>query len=111
MSNVITQAAAGFKNLLTTYPALSAAIVNFGVFVAGYYGLKITANQLVMYSGVADVLFGLVVHSNVVPLAKLAKPPAGSAQGNAGEPAAPAAPKAAPASAASAETPTAPAAS
>jgi len=60
-----------FKELLKTYPALSAALVNFGVFVAGYFGLHITASQLVMYVGVADVLFGLVVHSNVVPLNKV----------------------------------------
>jgi hypothetical protein len=54
--------------VLRRYPAMSAALVNFGVFVAGYFGLHITAAQLVGFVGVLDVLFGIIVHSNVVPL-------------------------------------------
>lgn len=68
--NKLTGLVVGIKDLLKTYPALSAALVNFGVFVAGYFGLHITAEQLLMYVGVADVLFGLIVHSNVIPVAK-----------------------------------------
>lgn len=60
--------------LLKTYPALSAALVNFGIFAAGYVGLKITAEQLVIFVGALDILFGALVHSNVVPLAKLDPP-------------------------------------
>ena len=58
------------KNLLKTYPAISAALINFGVFAAGYFGLHITADQLVAAVGVLDVLFGVIVHSNVIPVAK-----------------------------------------
>ena len=64
------KALVAIKNLLKTYPALSAALVNFGVFAAGYFGLHITADQLVAAVGVLDVLFGLIVHSNVIPVAK-----------------------------------------
>lgn len=59
-----------FKTILKTYPAMSAALINFGVFAAGYFGLHITAEQLVAAVGVLDVLFGVIVHSNVVPLPK-----------------------------------------
>jgi hypothetical protein len=57
--------------VLKAYPALSAALVNLGVFVLGYLGMHITASQLVVYVGVANVLLGLVVHSNVMPLVKV----------------------------------------
>lgn len=58
-------------NYLKTYPALAAALANLGVFAAGYLGLHITAGQLVMYVGVANVLLGALVHSNVTPIVKL----------------------------------------
>lgn len=58
---------------LKTYPAISAALTNFGVFAAGYFGLHLTAGELVGAVGVLDVLFGLIVHSNVTPLIRLAE--------------------------------------
>ena len=61
---------AAIKNLLKTYPALSAALVNVGVVAAGYFGLHVTPVQLVSFAGVLDVLFGMIVHSNVIPVAK-----------------------------------------
>jgi hypothetical protein len=55
---------------LKTYPAMSAALANVGVMLAGYLGLHITPAQLVYYIGVSMVLFGIIVHSNVKPLIK-----------------------------------------
>src|ERR1700750_1544412 len=69
MAKLITMLV-GIKNLLKNYPALSAALINFGVFAAGYFGLHITADQLVAAVGILDVLFGFIVHSNVIPVAK-----------------------------------------
>lgn len=70
MSNAV-RLLSSVKYLLKTYPALSAALVNFGVFAAGYFGLHITAGQLVAAVGVLDVLFGMIVHSNVMPVSKV----------------------------------------
>ena len=64
------------KTLLKTYPAISAALVNFGVFAAGYFGLHVTPAQLVAFAGILDALFGVIVHSNVTPVSKIpASPP------------------------------------
>lgn len=60
--------------LLKMYPAMSAALLNVGVMLAGYLGLHITPDQLVYYIGVSMVLFGAIVHSNVKPLAKIDPP-------------------------------------
>jgi hypothetical protein len=93
-------------NVLRTYPAISAALVNFGVIAAAHFGIHATGAQLVADVGALDVLFGIIVHSNVVPLAKVAKPAVGSAVSDAGEPVPVVAPVDAPAPAASAEPPT-----
>lgn len=76
MSKVIDYATKG-KAFLAKYPALSAALVSFGVFLAGYFGLNVSGDTLVAFVGVLNAVFGLAVHSRVVPLAKL-EPPAGS---------------------------------
>lgn len=74
--NKFATALAAFMKYLKTYPALAAALANLGVFAAGYLGLHITAGQLTMYVGVANVLLGALVHSNVTPIVKLQQPAA-----------------------------------
>lgn len=64
--------------VLKTYPALSAALINFAVFAAGYFGLHITAEGLVAVVGALDMIAGAIVHSQVTPVAKI-NPPAASA--------------------------------
>lgn len=70
MSKVVDYAVKG-KAFLAKYPALSAALVSFGVFVAGYFGLNISGDTLVAVVGVLDAVFGMAVHAKVVPLAKV----------------------------------------
>ena len=60
--------------MLATYPALTAALVNVGVAVAANFGFHVTPDQLVSYVAMASVFLGLIVHSNVTPLAKLQSP-------------------------------------
>lgn len=67
----LVSALASIQKLLKDYPALSAALVNVGVVLAAYFGLHITADQLVGFVAVANVLFGIIVHSNVTPVNKL----------------------------------------
>lgn len=66
-----------FVQLLKTYPALAAAVVNAGVIAAGWFGLHVSPADLVYYAGVTSVLLGLIVHMGVVPLTR-AKPKDGS---------------------------------
>lgn len=67
---------ASVKQLPATYPALSAALVNIAVIVAAYFGLPLTGAELVYLVGVVTTLFGVIVHSNVVPLIKANAPTA-----------------------------------
>jgi hypothetical protein len=59
--------------LLKTYPAISAALASVANIAFCHYGLKITGEQLVGDISVVTFILGLVTHSNVTPLAKLAK--------------------------------------
>lgn len=67
----MTKVLAAVHQLFATYPALSAALVNIAVIVAAYLGLPLTGAELVYLVGVVTTLFGVIVHSNVVPLAKV----------------------------------------
>lgn len=69
--NKLATSLALIPHLLSTYPALSSALLNIGVSVAAYYGLNISGPDLLYMMGVVTTLFGAVVHSNVTPLAKL----------------------------------------
>jgi len=64
----------GIREILVTYPALSAALVNVAVVVLSYFGLHITGPNLIYIAGVVTTLFGVIVHSNVTPIAKLKDP-------------------------------------
>jgi hypothetical protein len=61
------------KGILKTYPALSAAVVNVGVALLSYFGLHVTGDELIYIVGLVTALLGLVVHSNVTPLARIEK--------------------------------------
>jgi hypothetical protein len=64
------------KNLATvlrTYPAISAALASVANVALCYFGLKITGEQLVGVVSVVTFVLGMVTHSNVTPLARLAK--------------------------------------
>lgn len=74
MTNVVALLAR-VKAFIKKYPALGAALVNFGVFAAGYFGLNINGDVLVTVVGVLDALFGVAVHTQVTPVAKLAPVP------------------------------------
>jgi membrane protein YdbS with pleckstrin-like domain len=71
--NRLAQIGPAVVNILRTYPALSAALLNIAVVCAGYFGLHVTGDQLIYVGGVVTVLFGTLVHMGVIPIAKLAK--------------------------------------
>ena len=58
-------------NVFRNYPAYSAALLNTAVVLAAHFGWHVTADQLVAYVAVLNVLFGAIVHANVTPVAKL----------------------------------------
>lgn len=63
--------AANVWKILKCYPALSAALVNVGVVLLSYFGFHVSGDQLIYIAGLAAALLGVVVHSNVTPVAKL----------------------------------------
>jgi uncharacterized membrane protein len=69
----LTRVYQAVKDVLRKYPALSAALLNIAVAVIGYFGLKLTSDQLVYLVSVATALFGVLVHMNVTPVAKSTK--------------------------------------
>ena len=58
------------SELLKTYPAISAALVNIAVIACAYFGLHVTGDQIVFVAGVVTALLGVLVHSHVTPTAK-----------------------------------------
>lgn len=70
----MTKLLSAISQVLRMYPALSAAAVNIAVTAAAYAGLHITGEQLIYVMGAVTALFGMLVHSNVTPVAKLAGP-------------------------------------
>jgi hypothetical protein len=67
----MTKLFSAITQVLRMYPAISAAVLNAGVAVAAYAGFHITGEQLIYVISAASVLFGLLVHSNVTPVAKI----------------------------------------
>lgn len=61
-------------NLLKTYPAISAGLVNIGVALGAHFGLKVSASQLVEIVSFTAALSAVVVHASVVPLKKIQSP-------------------------------------
>lgn len=57
--------------LVKNNPVLSAALVNFAVFVGGYFGLHVTGVELIYYVGVITTVLGVLSRALVVPTAKL----------------------------------------
>ncbi|HEY5959975.1 MAG TPA: hypothetical protein VIV60_25655 [Polyangiaceae bacterium] len=60
-----------FVKLLAREPALSASLLNVGVACLAYFGWHLSPEQLLAVVGVVTTLFGVIVRSNVKPLAKV----------------------------------------
>lgn len=58
---------------IARYPAIVAALANIAVIMAANFGLHLTPGQLVAFVSVAAGLLGIIVHSNVSPLARVEK--------------------------------------
>lgn len=61
--------------LLKTYPAMSAALLNVCVAIAAYFGFHLTAEQITGFFAFASIVMGMLVHSNVVPLTRVEPTP------------------------------------
>src|SRR3954451_116532 len=63
--------------LVARYPALTAGVFQVIIIVGAKFGLHLTADQLASMAGVIAVVFGLLVHAGVIPVAKVANVKAG----------------------------------
>jgi hypothetical protein len=58
-------------SFLASEPALTLALVNFGVVLAGHFGFHVTGDQLLYYIGIINVLVGVLTRALVTPNAHL----------------------------------------
>ena len=59
-------------NLLKTYPAISAGLVNIAVALLAHYSFHVSATQIVELVSFTSALAAVVVHNSVTPNVRVA---------------------------------------
>lgn len=72
LARLLTVASVIWK-LVAHYPAATAAVFNVIIVIGAAFGLHFTPEQLATTASIVAVIFGALVHENVIPMSKVKK--------------------------------------